>query len=848
MAKPIQPIDRQVATPNANIRPNNAYATLGEATAELGNMVATKLEDQAVYYSGLAGEEDALAGKAPKTLLPFGRASAAYTNAVIKTEARQLTNQGRQMINQTYSELSNPANFNAQTPAEFDAKVTGITQGILDNTRRENRGAVAAALDEYAGAAKLRILDDAIKYDNEQTEASFNNELALAQEQLREAIFSKDKNSIAIAQRNVGEILDDYAQINQRIMDKLPEITKKINSQAKTDMVVAEYLSVYQQGKQATQDFITDLATKPIPGLTTQEQLEATAQVLKIHKQNITLTNAYEAEVFSETTFKIDSDQYTSVEDVAFDVGDRLDAADTFRLQSHWIAHDRAAKKKRNAVGMVLAARKAGPQEVAKLSGEILNEAYEQMVFDGVAAYNSTLAPDQQPISDFTLLQKMQNIVLPNFGAPVKDYQIELAYGLKSADQVKALDALQAYKYGYANREVFGDVLKGLDSDANNIAQFALSTGAKSEVDEINLIGQAQQNIKDTSDTTRIARQKRLDSFYTGNDGSRQIDRFYKATFGASPGQAQFDASFGTFQRLFDTYFMGVADGNADVSMKMTAAQMRDWGTSKWGEPNDIMYTPIEKAVSFSNLGYWLDNQVGLALNRVLKNHETEKTGIKRPKWMVEQIPEGNVSEKDLMEKNYLSTTRGAVTPSNQLFVVTDEMLNQEGLFNRELSAIVDGVERRIYITSTDNTRQSASGESVYQFYYKDDYGVAQFLPDPYNPLDVAQYSVQPLSVMLPEVYDTLRSEDFDSVANSYAQAEAKMIHPTNLLEDIIPFIGIGKRVKQRIYTEQNKERIKQEFLSKEETAKNKAKRKLEAEIKFVDGKVVEEDIAEDNQ
>ncbi len=860
MAKELQPIERQVFTPQVAVKTNQAYATMGEATSELGTLIANTLQDQAVYYSGVAGEQQALEGTAPKTLAPpITKATAAYNKAVLNTEARQLANQGREMIMQTYTELSNPATFNYQTPAEFNARVTGISQGILDNTRPENRALVQAQLDELAVNAKIKMLDNSISYDNAQTENNFNNELFKAQQQLREAVLTKDANQIAAAKLNIGNILDDYAQINQGIMNKLPEITRKLNDQLKTDQVVADYLQAYSQGNASAQQFITDLATRKIEGLTTEEQLTATAEVLKIHAQNQRLTNAYETEVFQGMALKINADQVGSIEQIQQEVGGKLDAADVFRLQSAWITHNRSKNKANASVGIVLNARKKGPQEVAKLSSTVLNEAYEQMVAEGVAAYNSSLAPDQPRINDLSLTQKMQNIVAP-IGAPIKDFQIELSYGLKSNNPAVAMDALQAYKYGWENRETFGDVLKGLDSEADQIAQFALSTSSKSEVDQMDLIAQAQQNIKDTSDTTREARQKRLDGFYTMNAGVAEIDKYYKASFGVTPGQAQFDASFGAFQRLFDTYFMGVANGDANVAMKMAQAQMRDWGTSKWGEPDDIMYTPIEKAVSFSELGYWLPNQVGLALNKVLKNHEEQKTGIKRPEWMAKQAPTGDVSEKDLMEKNYFSTTREAAPrpgSAGSLFV-TDDMLNREGLFERELTAIVDGVERRIYITSTNNTRQSASGEAVYQFYYKDDFGVAQFLEDPYNPLGAAQFSVQSLGVMLPEVYDEMRSETFDQIAADYARAEfANKNKADGVINTIGDFLGrnlvpgyrINQDINELIYMRDNKERIKKEFLDKEQSARELARKKKEQQIKFEDGKVVQEDLnaEEDN-
>jgi len=71
----------------------------------------------------------------------------------------------------------------------------------------------------------------------------------------------------------------------------------------------------------------------------------------------------------------------------------------------------------------------------------------------------------------------------------------------------------------------------------------------------------------------------------------------------------------------------------------------------------------------------------------------------------------------------------------------------------------------------------------------------------------------------------------------------ASSLSPTSiaisLIEDIIPFIGIGKRVNQKVYAEQNKERIKKQFLEREQSAVDKARQKELDKVKFENGQVV---------
>ncbi len=815
----IQSIERQVMTPNIQVRSNNAAATVGEATSELGYLLANKLQEQAVYQSGLAGQKAAEEGRAPKNLMyPVTKATAAYNQAVINTEARNLATQGESMISEAYVKFANPATFNEQTPAQFNAAIDGITQGVLDATRPENRGIVKNALDQVTSRARVKMLDDAIKYDNQQTEIQFNRDLALGVEILNNASLGKDPEEIKIAQNYVDGILSDYAIINQGIANKLPDIRKKIDDQLKINSVVAEYIDAYSQGQKQAIAFINDLATKKFEGLTAEQQISATAQVLKLHQQNVRLTAEHQNEIYQGMSLKIDADMVQSPQDITQEIGDDLPTSDVYQLQRQWVNHNRAKNKALQAETIVLQARKGGPQEVAKLPNQVLNDYYAYREKTILEEINSNLAPNEPYKQQLSLTEKMQFVVAPA-GAPIQDYNIDLSYGLKSADPAIALDALNAYRYGWEHRNEFGDVLKGLDSQADQIAQYVISLGDKSEVETLQLIGQAQANLNDKSDTTRQARTDRLKTFYTGAYGKRQIDGYYKQAFGVTPGRPEFDASFGEFQGLFDYYFMGVADGNAEVSLKMAQAEMRDWGTSKWGAPDDNMYSPPEKTIAFTDMGYWFDNQVGLALNKTLKNLEEQGSNIKRPTWMKKQIPEGEVSEQDLFSKNYLSTTREAAPQpgsAGSLFV-TDAMLNEEGIFKRELTAVVDGIERRIYLTSTQDTRQSITGEPVYQFYYNDDFGVAQYLPNPYNPLGVAQFTAKSMGQFIPEVYDELRDEDFDKVAKKYARGEFNTKNPESWYDRFIPGQTTKRSIDELIYIRDNMERIKKEFKEENE-------------------------------
>lgn len=822
MAKELQPIDRQILTPTTPISPNRAFESLGQATGEIAGLVANKLAEVAMQQYGVAGSLDALKGDAPKNLaLPVNQATAAYNKAVIDTEARQLVTKAHDMMSEAYTRASDPSKFNAQTPAQFGAELTGIVDGVLENTRPENRAAVQDALAKASGRFRVQMLDDSIKYDNVQMAQSFDRDMAKLMQELDAAQISKDKATEASVWQTIGNTLNDYSIINEQIKNKLPEITKAIKEKTAINAVVANYVEAYGQGKEA--EFLNTLATSKPEGLTDQQYIAAQTQVLKLNRQNNQLQTQMQSQMYNQGIFEIKIGKYPTLQSLDDAYASKLTASNMWQLRSAWVTTMAGEFKKEDNFRKVEEARKAGPQEVAKTSNEARNDHYQikqQMILDEV---NQALPPDQQKKS-LSLTEKMALIVTPS-GAPVEDYNTELAYALKGSYQVldektgkmvldvqRTLDGLNAYRYAWENRSLFGDVLKGLDAEADDIAQYVLSLSDKSEVMDLDLMKQAWANIKDKSDATRISRQERLDQYMsTAGGGISQIDATYQKLFGSRPANGMSDPHYGIFQKLFKYYFMGVSNGNADAALKITTAQLRDWGKSKFGAEDDTMYRPPEKAVAFANLNFWLSNQLLLGLNQSLKELEGQGYFIRRPEWMKKVVPEGSVTEQDLFDTNYLDPgkeTSAQLTPEQKAL--------QSGRL-RDMTAVILGIERPVYIGSTKETGTSMSGEAIYQWYYFDDFGNQQWIPRAGTTGAAAQFNIEPLNVFLPEVFKSFKEDDFDKFAQKYGSAEFKAKNPGSTYTGIVPGSGMDvltPGLSEWKYIEENKERLKQELMA----------------------------------
>jgi len=807
MAKDIPTIERQIFTPNIQIKPNQAFATMGEATSEIGNLLTQTLENQSTYYSGLAGEQHAAEGRAPKNLLPpLTKATAAYNQAVVNTETRSLTLQGKEALLKAYAEQSDPSTFTKDTPANFAAIASGIIEGTLEGTRPENRVQVKDALTEAAGLAKVRMLDNAIAYDNKQKVLLFQRELLQAQEQLSDARLSKDPEAIAAAQGLVEQIFNDYGEISQPIKDSIPDLRKKIETQSKIDDVVAGYIEAYRSGNEVK--FLDQLTKTKPDNLTQTEYFAALQEVLKYEKTFQSAENKYNTEQYYKAHYEIVSGQITTLEELKRQYGNSVPASSFFSLSETLLAQ----KKEQESVYTVESTRYFGANEVAKLPSKTLNDYYAEKEKQILNQVNSNLPEGSEPIQRLNLSQRAEAIVLPA-GAPIPDFLVDLSYGLKSTNPATATDALNAYRLLFRNQGAFGDTLKGLDSDADDIAQYVLSIGDVSEADTLNLIQTAQNNINDKSDTTMVARRERLQKLYAVKDGLNVIQSTYKGAYDVLPDNANTDAHYGTFQKLFDNYFMGVANGSETVALSMTMNALRDWGKSRFSEPNKIMYAPPDIAIPFADNGYWMDNQVGEALNGLLTKHEEAQTGIARPKWMAELPITNETTDQQMMDTNYYP----------------------------KRTALINGIEREIYIQSTKNTRTSEFPGEIYQFYYLDDYGVMQYIVDPNNPLAVANWLAMEMAEYVPNVFNNLKEESFDEMAFKIYEREGTGKADVENSNQYLPFFIDGEDVETGRRLLHKKGKLDNEEIDIiKERLHNIGKKK----IVFKDGKPVELDDA----
>ena len=163
---------RSITLPVQQVQAGNGLQQLGNATAQIGQLVTNRLNDVAIEKAATQGALDAEAGTAPKNLIaPFTKSTKAYNDAVARTEANRSVITAEQLINESLANSKNPATFNSSTPAAFKASLEGIKSGLLKNTRPETRAALTQKIDQMSAHAQLNMLQHAISFDNEQANA-----------------------------------------------------------------------------------------------------------------------------------------------------------------------------------------------------------------------------------------------------------------------------------------------------------------------------------------------------------------------------------------------------------------------------------------------------------------------------------------------------------------------------------------------------------------------------------------------------------------------------------------------------------------------------------------------------
>lgn len=736
MAREIEPIGRQIATPQIDVGSNNAYAKLGEAAGNISQLVAEKFSEQAAYQSGLAGQLAAEEGRAPKNLLPpFTKATAEYNNAVIKTEARQLINSGRQQILEAFTKASDASTFNEQTPAVFKADLEGIKQGILDNARPENRNMVREQLEELGLRTEVQMLGEAQKYDNTQQKEQFKRDLDLMKEQLDEAIFTGNKAEEKVIRENIAITMKDYGAINQEIKNKLPDISKKIEDDAKIATAVAGYLSAKDAGK--GESFLAEFANNKISGLTVEQKYTALNKMLaaesainqansqqEAHAKQILVNDIHNP--FSPTHIK-------TVEDLQErEAYQRLTPFQQEQVFGTFIAQQNATLSKSQKIAEAL-------KEISLGRGG----AVDKGVIDDM--FGQTRAEIENSIGR-PLDMAEQFEIVKNIGTNAPKFDRLVNDKLTSMDPISTLEAGRLYSTARLADQAYLINLSG-EGKVMGEKMATLLNGTSNPPPE------AVKGV-----INQVLRAKDPDVVERNKQGTVILEKMgptmFKSLFGAAPDPFLDNGAYAVFREQFLNAYSNAA--NQDEAVRIAKDGMREWGEDPWFIPGQVGQFGPTRELPLSEGTQAIRNQVILGVNSIV---EANNKGLKSTSGQLPMKLVGNFKLNAKLSPEDLIYDTLEVVPESRKFKEEANILPMgagANLFAKVPQGVeveVNGIKSQVKLQASAQTK--ASGENlVYGVFAQDKFGNYNQLSDPRSPDGLAYIVLKDVDKLAPQVFE----------------------------------------------------------------------------------------------
>ena len=736
MAKELAPIERQVITPLVNTGNNTAYAQMGESSGKLANILAGKLSEQAVYQSGLAGQKAVEEGRAPKNLsLPLTKATQAYNDAVVKAETRQLINNGRNQLLTAFAEMSNESTFNEQTPALFKARIEGITQGVLEVARPENRGAVNEGLMPLVGQMQFNMLNGAIKYDNKKVADNFKLDLDVAQKALEETLLTKDAAAEKIARENIDLIKQEYGTLSQQIKNQLPDVTRKIEDQAKIASVLGDYLVAQELGE--GQKFISNFANSKPEGLTTEQKFTALQKMIA----NKNLVDSADNERRAQAKQILANDINDPTSPTHINTLEELKDRDAYKvltpLQQEQIYSSfisAQASENNKAAKIAEALNYIAQGRAGQVDKGLINDIF----------LTQRGAVEEQIGGQLTLEQQFE--IVKGLETNVPKFDQDLSTKLTSMEPGQTAEAGQLY----ANAVLAGnDNLINLSTEANVMGEKMATL--------LNGGSLAQKEVVD--DTIRRVLKITDPEVAQKNDEATKIiskegPALFKMVFDRNPDPFMDNGAYNVFKDQFlNAYSRGA---NAQEAMRIAKRGMREWGASEFFEKGKIEQFAPEKELPLSNGTQNIRNQLLLYVDEIVKaNNEglEPSSGKYKMKLLGPPIPD-KIDQYDFVyepldggKPDLAYAGVGGMAPGMEAGpVIIPEV-------TRPVRVEVNGVKSEVVLKSSRQTKASGPNPS-YGVFIKDQYGVYQQMSDPRNADGLAYVSLKDLDQIAPQLFE----------------------------------------------------------------------------------------------
>ena len=767
MANEQTPIQRQVLTPTVNVQAGSGFESLGNAATALATQVSNKLSDIAIEQAAQKGAADGASGKAPETLMPgLTAATSAYNKGVTSAESNRIIESGRQQIEEAFIKSSDPATFNANTPAEFKAQVTGITQGTLENTRPEIRAHVQQSLNSMSRQASMKMLSHSIEFDNKKVVDNFGFDIDNYVRDRRNLAIKGDVEGVKRIDGLIAETKENYSAQSEQIKALMPKINKKLAQQKDIDNVLAGYSHATTEEKpQFMADLLENKGNLPFDTLQ-----KASAEVLKLHKTDTALKHDLNAQEVSIVNDGIVSGRISDADQILN--FDNLNVTQKLHAMSALEVHNKKINTEQNKM---LAAQKAilfnrsaviadstknqmfelsnGQLEAAKGSPASLADMSQSLL--GTNAYPTSGLPNTSMKTNVTAFDSIISGQLTG-GDPMATAQAAMVF----KDMVKIQDQPNSVSISGKALSVatlFNTLNQG-DTTPERAAELAINQVLNAGAPEIK---------------ERTARFNSL-AFVDKTTGKSKLDKAYQDTFGTGTRNFKTDSAFSLFKDIYRANYL--AANSEEAALSATKYAMHSYGTSPYFDDGMVASPVPEKELSIAKVGSTFDNQLNIGLQGVIRrNQQMRDDGTPVPviEW-ADKSSEINLA--DLSDESKVFDKLGA---------------------GKDPKIKIDGHESKVVLVPGPDSKL---GDRVrYNYGYYDQFGMLQMLPDASNTTGhTAQFSPVGLEMWSPGIFEEKNQEKLTEIAKKInhekineAMTEFKKMSP--LLTRNIPSFALTK-------------------------------------------------------
>jgi hypothetical protein len=776
MARDIQIIDRQIGEPSANLIAPTAFTALGESAANISRVFQNAAQQATNEATRIAAENAALTNNAPKNLGPaVGQASSIYNKAVSETEARQLLLMQRDEALNLYQRLSDPRNFNNETPEIFQEKLQEINSNILQKSRPSNRAAVEAGIQQISNSLSQNMLGNAIKYDNSILLQNLNTEISQLTEQRQTALILGNDDDVKFLDEQIKKTLKDYSIISQQVKDMLPQLESDIVKKQKVDNVIKDFVKAADNKEQA-QFMIDFLAKGPGDELSFSEWKQAASEMLKMNQLQASLANAARGEQIATVEQLIESNEITTFEQIQdYDLLQPIDVIKLNTKLNHQLttAQKKITNIKEDQINFALG--RGGAIPAARIN-EYFNAQIQRFQQD-----NETI-PSLKDMADMVAGVGPYSITGIEGLAPNRDvpkFNDIITGMLEGNNPVQISDAAAIYYYLTQTLNKPNSI--NLSGDALKIA-----IGASNR-----MIGNNTLPLEVAATVSNRVLNKDLPiikeaSIKFNKNISKDIPKKFKKLFDAPAEGFSNNEALGIFR---DTYYDAyLSSGSEDDAQQYVEKLMSNWGVDKkYGIKGLVQKNPLNKEFAADDIGYAISNQLMFALQKIVDrnpniNWANKEDGIKNVDEVFNKLTEKervyiSFKDKALSPTEFLTTT-GTTYPTTAAGV-TEKIIDL--IKSKDFVLKIDGRDRKVFPLSNATTNLSGDGKYTYTFYYLDDYNSLQPVPDAQN--GFASFTPMRLSEYAPNIFNEKSEEIARQQALQYQQNEFQDLLKEHQLE-----------------------------------------------------------------